>query len=34
LFKIVKQGGSLWHFHLYIYYRMIWLISPFFLFLL
>jgi hypothetical protein len=31
LLKIGTQGVSLWHFHVYMYYNMIWFISSIFL---
>jgi hypothetical protein len=31
LFKIATQGVSLWHFHEYMYYSLIWFISSTFL---
>jgi hypothetical protein len=31
LFKIVIQGVSLWHFHIYMYYSSNWFISSIFL---
>jgi hypothetical protein len=31
LLKIVAQGGSLWHFHVYMYHSLVWFISSIFL---